>query len=634
MKKVIILTAIILLCRVFTNKAQESIAIENIPVELLKDADFVLRYSDTYFEIASLGKGVYKKRFAVTILNSKARDEAEFSISYSKLRSVKNINATVYDAFGVPIKKLKKSDIRDYSNYDGFSVYSDSRIKYFDLRNNSYPYTVEVSYEFVYDGLMSFPSWNAQTPGEYSVQQSKLTVVTPKNYNLRTKIHNLDEPKVTSDVSSKTYTWEVNNLNPSKWEANSANSYSGYKRVFLAPSEFEMEGYTGNLSTWKSFGEWYQNLNKGRDELSTEEMSEIYNLISGITDEKEKVRVVYEYLQKNTRYVSIQLGLGGWQTFPASYVANNGFGDCKALTNYTSTVLKKIGVSSYYTLVKAGKYEKPIDSDFPSNQFNHVILCVPVEQDTVWLECTSQTNPFGYLGYFTSDRDVLVLNEKGGQIVHTPYYSADENTYTTTGSITIDKEGNGKLSLESNFRGLSYEYVDNFSSLDDKDQMKLIRNMFPINNLELNEVLFSEERNEIPTASLKVDFNARKVARVSGKRVFLVANQINRSEYVPSKVDNRSSDFKIWYERNIVDSITFNLPSGIHIEHLPDIQKIESEFGTYEVTFEKGDGFIKYYRKFRTKKGVYDKQLYNDYIKFNEDCAKADKQKVVFVKST
>ncbi|MEL6562415.1 MAG: DUF3857 domain-containing protein [Bacteroidota bacterium] len=625
--------SLIILCYTQGN-SQESLAISNIPEGLLKNVNSVVRYSDSYFEVQSIGKGIHKRKLAITILNSKARDEAEFYLSYSKLRTLRNISATVYDDLGTPMKKLKKSEIRDYSSYDGFSVYSDSRLKYIDLRSNSYPYTVEIAFEYVFDGLMTIPGWHPQSPGKYSVQKASLNVITPSDYKLRYKTHNVNDPKISSESGSRSYSWKVENLLPTKKEAQTADPYNGSISVLLAPTDFEIEGFKGSLTSWGKFGEVRQLINAGRDELSEDQLVEIKALLAGISDEKEKIKVVYEYLQKNTRYVSIQLGLGGWQTFPASYVADNGYGDCKALSNYTKTLLKEIGISSYYTLVRAGKAEDPIDKDFPSNQFNHVILCVPVASDTVWLECTSQTNPFGYLGYFTSDRDVLVLNENGGEIAHTPAYQGDENAYVTKGKVTIDKEGNGKLTLESEFNGLSYEYVDNYSQLDEKDKMKLIRSMFPVNNLELNNVEFSEKRTQIPSAMLKVDFNARKVAKVSGKRVFLTPNQINRTEYIPSKVENRTSDFKVRYERNVIDSITFELPPGIHIEYLPKEKHIESEFGRYEVSYEKGDGYLKYFRKLSTKKGVFDKKLYEDYVKFNEDCVKADKQKVVFVKST
>ena len=106
---------------------------------------------------------------------------------------------------------------------------------------------------------------------------------------------------------------------------------------------------------------------------------------------REKVRRIYEYLQKNTRYVSIQLGIGGFQPFDAISVASNGYGDCKALSNYTYSLLKAVGVKSNYIVINAGEGEDDIVTDFPSSQFNHVILAVPMET-RLFAKCHPTTN--------------------------------------------------------------------------------------------------------------------------------------------------------------------------------------------------------------------------------------------------
>src|SRR5574342_1196313 len=105
------------------------------------------------------------------------------------------------------------------------------------------------------------------------------------------------------------------------------------------------------MNSWQDFGKFIYALKQGRDELPPEIKQKVHELTDGIADTKEKINVLYGYMQKNTRYVSIQLGIGGWQPFDAKYVAKKGYGDCKALSNYMYSILKEAGIKSYYAVI-------------------------------------------------------------------------------------------------------------------------------------------------------------------------------------------------------------------------------------------------------------------------------------------
>ncbi len=151
-------------------------------------------------------------------------------------------------------------------------------------------------------------------------------------------------------------------------------------------------------------------------------------LTKDASSDKDKAKILYNYLQKNTRYISIQIGIGGLEPFPASEVDRLGYGDCKALANYMRSMLSAVNIPSYYCIVKAGRRKESFHKTFANAQDgNHVILCIPFKNDTTWLECTSQNLPFGFLSDFTDDRDVVACTENGGVIMHTPKYINSTN---------------------------------------------------------------------------------------------------------------------------------------------------------------------------------------------------------------
>jgi hypothetical protein len=135
--------------------------VSDLPEEMTRGMYAVIRDKEVRFEINSVSSSTLYYRIAITILNSNAKSSASEVIWYDKLRTVKSFKAVSYDAAGNVIKKLKQNEIRDQSAYDGYSLFSDGRLKIADLSQGTYPYTVEFEYEIeqktslFYSGFLS-----------------------------------------------------------------------------------------------------------------------------------------------------------------------------------------------------------------------------------------------------------------------------------------------------------------------------------------------------------------------------------------------------------------------------------------------------------------------------------------------
>ncbi|OJJ15159.1 hypothetical protein BKI52_39525 [marine bacterium AO1-C] len=608
-------------------------AVSNISEDLLDGADVVLREDENHLNILNKGAGVFTTSYAITILNESGDRYANYELGYDKLRKINYMRARVFDKNGKYVRTLKKRDIKDYSAADGYSLYSDNRVKYVKMSHNEYPYTILFEYRKTYNGLLFYPSWVPQSSKRMAVEKSEFTIVTPQNLPFRYKEINLEKASKPSGNTGR-QTWKIKNLPTFRTEP--YTNKNPYSMLLLAPSNFSIKGYTGNMKSWKDFGLWQNKLNAGRQQISPATIQKLKSLTSGLSTTEEKVKKVYEYLQQNTRYVSIQLGIGGWQTFSAEVVDDKGYGDCKALSNYTHSMLKALGIRSHYTLVKAGRREAPIRADFPSNQFNHVILCVPSQKDTVWLECTSQRESFGYLGSFTGDRDVLLITEDGGKVVHTPVYNQSVNTLNRTAQITIDAEGNAKASIQTTYQAIQAETIARLVNSKPDRQKKWLYNNLDIPNFEIEKFRLGLQKGKLPQATETLSLNIRRLASKSGKRLFLKPNLLNRFSGVPKRSKKRKNDIFVPARAAYtdVDSISFKIPEKYHAEYKPAPIQINSDFGSYEMEVIMDAGKMTYIRKMVVKAGTFPKEKYNEMVQFYKKVAKADKEMVVLVSGT
>jgi transglutaminase-like putative cysteine protease len=630
---------LILWLPVHTRGAGIKYPVSEIPEELKTKMYAVIREQRIQNIIYSKNSSAYTYRLVITILNAKAKNYAWLNVHYDKMTTVKSMKATIYNELGVEIRKLKPGDIEDQSVYDGFSIFNDNRVKTANLTYSNYPYTVEMEYELHNKYLYSLPDFYLYTDDEVSAQQLTYSVIYPKDLKPLYRIFKTPTPEIISldNGTKEEMRWQFSNVIPEKFEPASPFIHQIVPNISVSPVEFEYGGYAGKMDSWKNYGLWQAALIQGRTDLREETKRRVKELIQQAGTVEEKTRILYEYLQNKTRYVSIQEGIGGMQPFAASLVDEVGYGDCKALSNYMVALLREAGIKGYYTKIKAGDQEPDMKLDFTGHQTNHVIVAVPNNRDTLWLECTNQTNPFGYLGRFTGDRHALMITEEGGKIVKTPTYSAEQNTQTRTADVIVDKTGNAKANIKTIYSGLKYENGNLHFVLGDNrydDQKKWIQNNTQIPSFDIIAFSMYHKKEKIPSAIVNISLALNRLATVSGKRIFLTPNLMNRSTYIPGKTDNRKNSI-VWRTAYIdCDTIRFSLPEDVYPEFVPEPIIIETQFGKYESVFKPDQGSLLYIRKLKINKGEFPPESYSEMVDFYKNINKADNIKMVLINKT
>jgi hypothetical protein len=72
------------------------------------------------------------RKYVVLVLNEIGFINLDLSENYDKSNKIKDLNVTIYNSIGKKIKHFNKSEFKDRSVSDGFSVFSDNRILYLD----------------------------------------------------------------------------------------------------------------------------------------------------------------------------------------------------------------------------------------------------------------------------------------------------------------------------------------------------------------------------------------------------------------------------------------------------------------------------------------------------------------------
>lgn len=565
------------------SNAQHIYSALTIPDSLRKDADMVIREESIKLTVKDKNTAWYDVHKVFTVLNENAKSALSFVQYSDKFHVLDEAEIKLYDLMGNKKNTWSKKEMN--SGKYGDELVPEGKYIFFDVNAASYPVTVEFNYSIKFKGILGLPSYRMQTAAQ-SVEQSVFEVEVPSDLGIRYKLLNTDEkPVISTNGNKDIYHWELKGKPAFKVEKHSGQPDNYLPIVLLAPNKFQLDDYDGDMTSWKNYGIWINDLYANVSGLPEEKKQFYRGLVKNAATEKEKAAILYNYLQNNMRYVSIQLGIGGWRPFPASFVDDKKYGDCKALSNYLKSTLDAVGIRSNLVIIYRDYKAKNVDEKFPMNDFNHVILCIPHEADSIWLECTSTTLPFANLDETTLNRKAVMITGDGGILVNTPNSNFKNNTKAVHTLIEVDEDGGGTVKTNYTLLGedrdqLLIRYHD--LKEDEKRKYFITQNEWKQpDNLQISN---SKDKANPYQVSATMDYEKIYSFNAGSKLFFETRLYPLFDEDIP-EYENRKADFYFTFPYQVIDTTVYKFPNIYSPENIPKSKQVQFSFAQYNCDY-------------------------------------------------
>ena len=596
----------------------------------------VVNDASTVVSVKDRTNATVNEKLSFTINNERGKDMASTVLVCSPYEKLAKFEGTAVDAQGKVLHKFKKSELTKTELTENFTT--DDYRMILDYTPPCYPITITWEWQLdMSGGWVTYPSFlpYPYRSRDVKVEHASYKLSLPKNADCFYKKVNFDGEvyESTAENGGKVYSVEATDL-----EFPDAGSYSAtlseqIPRVFFASSDFEFRGVAGKRTDWKEFGAWIYKLASQDFKFSPSFEQQIRAMTDTCRSDISKIDVLYRYLEKTTRYVSIQLGIGGLKPLPVEYTHKTGFGDCKGLSNYMRAMLDVVGIPSYFTIISTEN--RRLTSDFAiANQCNHAILCVPQGNDTIWVECTNPSLPLGYVHEDIAGHDALLATPEGGKFITLPQYADSLNFQRSQVIVNLAADGTASMSLEQKSLYRQYEDKKPLRYFEEKKFRENLLSMIYAPSGTFKSSSIVEEKNPLsaPCMTINADLENIHYGTVTGNRLFVPANPMHKNYRAVKKDEKREQDVIIRYGYVDEEEMEFIIPEGYELENKPEALVVKEPFGTFTWAVVPDGKTVKVITRLEKHSGQWPASIYQKIQEFEKNVEKHYNQRIVLKK--
>lgn len=581
-----------------------------------------------------------EKKFSQAILyfNDKAEDWTTVSIYLDPKRSLIEFNARTIKANG-EIVELSEEDLHPTQLREDYVEFSDDQSVKFTFPAVEPGAILEYSYTINQSTFLGGDMWYIQEklPKLYSTYSVELPSIFLKYYNWTYAAQNtsIGAPKARKNLlteksnknRSYIYYWEKKDIPALKIESNMPSYYDVAQYVRL---DLKYDNWN------KLSGQYWEMI----DDCFNVNDPQINNLAESITQncetENEKIEAVFNYTQKNFRYIAMTIGESGYIPHMAQSILKNKYGDCKDMTVINSALLNALGIENYPALVNT-KNAGTVRKDIVSFDFNHMINYVKASDgNEYWLDATGSSCPLGAVYSSIEGVPALVIYNDGKSDFKTiPASRYDDNKLVRNLQMKINDDGSVQGTAHLRFTGNeNLSFRSGFKDATQSDMRKVVESYINSNtsNIIIDSLEYDDPSEIADKFDLKIKFHRDHVGSKAGD-LLIFKPGIFKLEDKLSHFRDEERKYPIYYSApfNITDMVTINFnPDKFNIESKGEIYRAHSdELSFLAIPTDINQGVISYRREYKLLKPEISSAHYNDFREVHKVIAKSNDENIV-----
>jgi hypothetical protein len=549
-------------------------------------------------------------RRVVRILRPEGRSERSFAKFYRSGDRVLNAHAWSVDPAGHKYE-LRDKDFKYASPY-GDELYSDHQFVTGEVPaevGSVVAFESSVQYHPIANQLV----WYFQE--DIPVKEAHYTLEMPTGWEQKTFWAN-SASETPRTAASNRWEWTKQDV-PGIVEEDFAPSHSALAgRMAIA---LYMPSGT-KLDSWQRIGEWNNGLTADRHNVTPEVAERVRQLTSGVSGFDGKVRAIADFLQRQVRYVAIEIGIGGYQPHYAAEIFRKRYGDCKDKATLMAAMLQAAGIHSQYVLVHTGY--GVVHADLPNiYAFNHEIIAIELPEDApaytsviqaangkkyLIFDPTDEYTPLGELNSRRHNSLVLLCDQGGGELIRLPSVDPRKNLRQRIGKFVLADDGalSGDV-LETRNGANAMQWRSALMDMNDSERTRYLERYCgrTVKGISISEIKFENLGTLSQDFISRFKMTAEKYAQNSGS-LLLIRPRVLGTVTVAIDWKDRKYPVYLGSPQYEADTYEIQLPDGYSVEDLPEPTRIDVGFAIYSSRYEVAGSTVRYFREYTLREPV------------------------------